>query len=99
LGRNLDAGNGRVFGYVTDFIHLNAGLPRKSPFQLLGQRGWLGVSAGKRAHESRELRLRQIGGKVNAGDARGREQLSEAALAGCSAKRHTIEQNLISRSS
>jgi hypothetical protein len=68
LRRHLDPRHGGVFRHVADFIHFDAGLSRQRRFQLFGERRRLGVSTGKGAHKSRELRLRKIGGKMNAGD-------------------------------
>jgi len=71
LRRNLDTRDRRVFRNIADFIHLDARISCERGFQLFGQGGGLGVSAGKRAHKSRELRLRKSRGKMNARDSRG----------------------------
>jgi hypothetical protein len=68
LRRHLDPRHRGIFRHVADFIHLDAGVSRQRGFQLFGQRGRLGISARKGAHKSRELWLRKIGGKMNAGD-------------------------------
>jgi hypothetical protein len=57
LRRHLDSSHGGIFRHVADFVHLDAGIAPHRRFQLLGQRGGLRVSAGKRAHEARELWL------------------------------------------
>jgi len=61
----------KVAAQLSDFIHLDAGVSRQRGFQLFGEGGRLGVSAGKGAHKSRELRLRKSRGKMNARDSRG----------------------------
>jgi hypothetical protein len=71
LRRNLDARHRRVFRNVADFIHLDAGISGQRGFQLFGKRRRLGVPAGKSAHKSRKLRLRESRGKMNARDSRG----------------------------
>jgi hypothetical protein len=62
LGRQLrgdfDARHRRIFSHVANFIHLNACVPGQRGLQLFRQGRGLGISARKRAHESRELRLR-----------------------------------------
>jgi hypothetical protein len=59
VGGYLDSCHRGIFLHVANFIYLDARLPRQRGFQLLRQRRRLGISARKRAHESRELRLRQ----------------------------------------
>jgi hypothetical protein len=71
LRGNLDARHRSVFRNIADFIHLDAGVSRQRGFQLFGEGGRLGVSAGKGAHKSRELGLRESRGKMNARDSRG----------------------------
>jgi hypothetical protein len=71
LRRHLDPRHRRIFRHVADFIHLDAGISRQRDLQLFGQRRRLGVSAGERAHKSRELRLRERRRKMNARDSRG----------------------------
>jgi hypothetical protein len=71
LRRNLDARHRGIFRNIADFIDLDARISCERGFQLFGQRGGLGVSAGKRAHKSRELRLRERRRKMNARDSRG----------------------------
>jgi hypothetical protein len=102
LGRqlrgNLDSGYGRIFGDITNLVYLDAGFPGKRGFQLLRERGRLGISAGEGANETCQLRLRQRWSEVNAGDARGNQQLREAALSGGRSQGHAIQQNLGARS-
>jgi hypothetical protein len=59
LRRHLDPRHRRIFRHVANLIHLDAGFPRQRALQLLRQRRRLGIPARKRAHKSRELRLRQ----------------------------------------
>lgn len=61
LRGDFNSGDGRIFRNVSDFVDLDARFAGKRGFQLFRQRGWLGVAAGKCAHKSGELRLRQIG--------------------------------------
>jgi hypothetical protein len=95
LRGNFDSCDGGVFRHVADLIHLDAGVAGERGLQLFCERGGLGVAAGKRAHKSRELRLRQSGRKVNAGNAGRHQQLREAAFAGGGPERHAVEQDLI----
>jgi hypothetical protein len=94
LRGHFDSSHRGVFRDVADFIHLNTGFSRERRFQLFGQGRRLGVSARKGAHKSRELRLRKIGGKMNAGDTGSDQKLREASFAGCGAQRHAVQQNL-----
>jgi hypothetical protein len=59
LRRYLDPRHGRIFRHVPNLIHLDAGFSCQSGLQLLRQRRRLRIPARERAHESRELRLRQ----------------------------------------
>jgi hypothetical protein len=68
---HFDARHRRIFRHVANFIHLDACISRQCGFQLFRERGRLGVSAGEGAHKSRELRLRECRGKMNARDSRG----------------------------
>jgi hypothetical protein len=70
LRRHLDARYGRILGDVADFVHLDAGVSRQRGFQLFRERRRLGISAGERAHKSRELRLREQWREMDAGDSR-----------------------------
>jgi hypothetical protein len=73
LRGNLDARHRRIFRNVADFIDLDARIPRQRAFQLFGKGRRLRVSAGEGAHKSRELRLRESRGKMNARDSRGNQ--------------------------
>jgi hypothetical protein len=66
LRRHLDACNRRIFRDVADFIHLDTCVSRQRSLQLFRERRRLGISAGERAHKSRELRLREQRGKMDA---------------------------------
>jgi hypothetical protein len=68
LRRHFDSRHGRVFRHVANLVHLDTGVAAQSGLQLFRQRRRLRVSAGKRAHKSRKLRLRHARGKVNARD-------------------------------
>jgi hypothetical protein len=70
LCRHLDARHRGVFRDVADFIHLNTRVSRQRCFQLFRERRGFGISAGERAHKSRELRLREQRRKMDAGDSR-----------------------------
>jgi hypothetical protein len=59
LRGDFDSRDGGIFGHVANFIHLDTGIAGQRGLQLLGQRGWFGVSTRESAHKSRELRLRQ----------------------------------------
>jgi hypothetical protein len=72
LRGHLDARDRRIFRDVADLVDLDARFARERGFQLFGERGRFGVSAGKTAYEAGKLRLRQIGREVNAGDTRAR---------------------------
>jgi len=71
LRRHLDARYRSIFRDVADFIYLDARISRQRGFQLFREGRRLGVSAGEGAHKSRELRLRESRGKMNARDSRG----------------------------
>jgi len=58
LRRNFNSCNRGILGDVADFVDLDAGFTSENGFQLFCERRWLGVAAGKRANEARELRLR-----------------------------------------
>jgi hypothetical protein len=81
LRRHFDSRHGRIFRHVANFIYPDACLARERGFQLFRQRRRLGVPARKRAHESRELCLRQPRRKVNARDAGRNQQLRETSFA------------------
>ena len=98
LRRHFDSCHRRVFRHVANFIHLDASVSAQRCLQLLCQRGRLRVSAWKRAHKSRKLRLRQPRRKVNARDPRRSQQLRKASFSRRRAHRHAVEQNLVSRS-
>jgi len=91
LGRHLDPRDRRIFRHVANFIHLDACVSGQGGFQLFGKRRRLGVSAGEGAHKSRELRLRKRGGKMDARDSRGSQQLRKTSFAGSRSQRHTIQ--------
>jgi hypothetical protein len=103
LGRelrgHLDPGYRRIFGNIANLVDLNAGFTGERRFQLLSKRGRFCISAGKAPHEPGKLRLREVGREVDAGNSRARQQLRETFFAGRGAKRHTIQQDLVSRSS
>src|SRR2546425_1017373 len=98
LRGNLDACHRRIFRHVADLINLDAGLPRQRGFQLFGERRSFRVSARERAHKSRKLRLRECRSKVNASDPRRSQKLREASFSRRRTQRHTIQQDLRSRS-
>jgi len=70
LRGHLDARHRRIFRDVADFIHLDARVSRQRRFQLFRERRGLGISAGERAHKSRELRLREQWRKMDARNSR-----------------------------
>ncbi len=70
LCRHLDARHRGIFRDVADFIHFDASVSRQRRFQLFRERRGLGISAGEGAHKSRELRLREQWGKMDARNSR-----------------------------
>ena len=98
LRRHLDSRHGRIFRYVADLIHLDAGVATQRGLELLGKGRRLRISAWESAHESRELRLRHCGRKVNAGNTRRSQQMREASFARRRPQRHAVQQNLRPRS-
>jgi hypothetical protein len=94
---HFDSGHGRILRNIADLVDLDARFSGECSLELFCQGGRFGVAAGKSADEARELRLSQIGREVDAGDARGNQQLSEAAFARRSTQGHTVEKNLIPR--
>jgi hypothetical protein len=99
LRRNLDPRDGSIFRHKSNLIDSYAWIARQRALQLLRKRTRLRVSAGKRAHKSRELRLRQIGCKVNACDSRGSQQYRETFFRRRCSQRHSVQQDLIAGSS
>jgi hypothetical protein len=96
LRGHFDSGHGRIFRDVADFIDLNARFPGERGFELFSKRRRFGVATGKSTDETRELRLSQIGRKVDAGDAGSDKKLRKAAFAcGCT-EGHAVEENLVS---
>jgi hypothetical protein len=70
LRGHLDSRHGGIFRNVANLVDLDTRFTGERGFQLFCERGGLCVSAGKSAHESRELGLRQSRGKVDAGNPR-----------------------------
>lgn len=99
LRGDLDPRDGRIFGDVTDFIDFDARLTGERGFQLFGERSGFGIAAGKSAHEASKLGLRQSGREVNAGNSGARQELRETFFTSGCAEGHTVQQNLVSRSS
>jgi hypothetical protein len=99
LRRNFNPRHGAVFRHKPYFVDLDAGVSRQRRLQLFRKLVGLGVAARKRAHEPRELRLRQVFCEVNAGDSRRGQQLRETPLACRRSQRHSIQQDLVSGSS
>jgi hypothetical protein len=98
LRRHFDSRHRRIFRHVANLVHLDARFASQRRLQLFRKRGWLRVSAWKRAHKPRKLRLRQSWRKVNARDSRRRQQLREASFSRRRAHRHAVQQNLVPRS-
>jgi hypothetical protein len=82
---------------VAEFVHVNRGVAFERRFQLLGQQRRLcrRTARRERAHKAGEVRLRDARRKMNAGDARGREQFGKALFCRRGFKRHAIEQKLV----
>jgi hypothetical protein len=99
LRGDLNAGDGRVFGNISNLIHPDGSLSRQRCFELFRKRGRLGVAGGKCAYKSGKLRLRESPRKVNARNAGRRQKLSKTALRGGCAQRNTVQENLRSRCS
>src|SRR5262249_30725254 len=97
LRSDFYAGNGRIFGNIADFVHLDAGLTCKRSFQLFRKGCRFCISCRKRANESRELGLREIRTEVNAGDSGSGQELSETALCSSGTEWNTVQQNLRTR--
>jgi len=98
LRRHLDSGHGAVFRNKSNLVDLDARLSRQRRFQLVRQLAGFCVSARKRAHKTRKLRLRQMFRKVNAGDSGRGQQLCKTPLACGRSQRHAVQQDLSSRS-
>jgi hypothetical protein len=98
LRRHLDPGHRGIFRDVTNLVDLNAGFTGECGFQLLSERGWFRVAAGKASHESCKLGLRKIWREVNACNSRAGKQLCETFFACGGAERHSVQQNLAPRS-
>jgi hypothetical protein len=98
LRGDFDSSDRGIFRYVTNLIDLDAGFTGERGLQLLCERSWLGIAAGKCANEAGELRLRQSRREMNAGNSRTGQQLREAFFAGGRAERHAVQQNLVAGS-
>jgi hypothetical protein len=98
LRGHLNSRYGRVFRNVANFVDLDGGFAGERGFQLFRERGRLCVSARKRAHKPRKLRLRQIRREMDAGNAGAGQKLRKAFLACRRAKGNTVQQNLITGS-
>jgi hypothetical protein len=98
LRRNFYSRHRAVFRNESNFIDANARVAGHRALQLFGEGTWLGISAGKRADKSRELRLGKVWCEVNAGDTGGSKQLRETFLRRRCSQRHSIQQYLIPRS-
>jgi len=94
LRGHLDSRNRTIFSHEANFVDLDTGIAGQRAFQLFGQGTRLRISAGKRSHETRKLRLGKIRGEVNAGDAGAGEQLREAFFRRCGSQRHAVQENL-----
>jgi hypothetical protein len=97
LRGDLHARYRSILGDVSDFVHADAGVARERDFQLFRQGLRFGIAGGKSAHETGELRLRQIRPKMDAGDPGGGKQLREAAFRGRSGDGLAVNQDLVSR--
>jgi hypothetical protein len=99
LRRHFNSRHGAVFRNKPYFVDLDAGVSGQRRLQLFSELVGLGVAARKRAHEPRKLRLCQIFREVNAGDSRRGQQLRETSFARRRSQRHSVQQDLVSRSS
>jgi hypothetical protein len=66
----LNACHRSIFRNVANFVDLDGAFAGQCRFQLLGKLAGLVVSTRKRAYKSREVALRGVGRKMNAGDSR-----------------------------
>jgi hypothetical protein len=98
LRRHLDPGHRAIFGHISDFVNLDAGLAGKRGFQLLGQGTGFRVTARKCANESRKISLCSVWREVNAGDSRRCQQLREALLRRRRSQRHAVQNDLVAGS-
>src|SRR5882672_2984504 len=98
LRRDFCASYGRIFSDIANLVDLDAVVSSERGLQLFSKRSRLRVASGKCTHESRELLLCETRRKVNTRDAGGGKQLRETALCGGGAQRHTVQQNLLTRS-
>jgi len=98
LRRNFYSRHRTVFRHKSNFIDANARVAGHRGFQLFGKRTWLGISAREGARKSRELRLGKIWCEVNTCDTGRSQKLRETFFRRGRSERHTIQQNLISRS-
>jgi hypothetical protein len=99
LRRDLDSGHRSIFRDVANFVDLDGAFTGERRFQLLGELAGLVVSAGEGAHESREVALRGIGRKMNAGDSRTSEKLRETFFSCGGTERHAVQHDLVARCS
>jgi hypothetical protein len=96
LRGDFDSRHGSVFRHVPDLIDLDAGLPGQRGLQLFSQLARLVVSTRECAHEPREIALRGVWGKMNAGNSGTRQKLRETFLRRRRAQRHAVQHDLIS---
>jgi hypothetical protein len=94
LRRHLDSGHGTVFRNKPNLVDPDTRVSRHGRLQLFRQLAGFCVAAWKRAHKTRELRLRQIFREVNAGDSGSRQQLRKTPLARGRSQRHAVQQDL-----
>jgi hypothetical protein len=78
--RSSHFGARRVLGHVAHLVDLYPlGILERAP-ELIGQDRGFDIAGRKRLYESGQFLLGCVGEKVNAGEARGRQELREAAL-------------------